>query len=492
MELEQHTPRRAAARRRRTRSRRARTRRRAPARVPAQAAHAVGRGHGQRRRTRRRNARRHREPSRGSRPGAHGRNAAGATPTSDLAWRVGRRHGVAVNGQTFTGPDGVTLRAVDRARHEPGNGVRDRRRRSSTRRSDGVTWTHTSLGRERRGSPTSPRARACSTRSEPARARSRLGRLPAVDVVRRRCALGDDVGAGELHDAGSRRCRSQESDERAGCARCAHTTVVMAKASYSPDTTSADCIGHANYTGRRRLTASQMIDESVVPASEGPRWPRRARRRSRSVRSAHGSVVSTQSVERLRHHRPGTACTSRRRSCATTVATGRTGRCSRADADSSVQDVTATTNGFVHGRAGRRPDGGRSVQLWSSADGRTWTPLAAASRRSTPCRSPVTGSSESNSQTSDVSISNDGGVTWTATHDIAGLPAAVAAAGAAVTPGDTAVDAGPLGYAAVVRPASVSKTSSTSYLCTAATASTWKVTDLATVGAPADGIRRAP
>src|SRR4029077_9303870 len=109
--------------------------------------------------------------------------------------------------------------------------------------------------------------------------------------------------------------------------------------------------------------------------------------------------------------------------------------------DTSVQDVAATSTGFVLVESVQSSTGQNTEQLLSSTDGRTWAPLP-----STPGVDSLSISGDRiigvDSQTSAISVSNDAGATWTTTSNLAAL-----------VPGDgsiqtyaTTPDVGPLGY----------------------------------------------
>jgi hypothetical protein len=167
----------------------------------------------------------------------------------------------------------------------------------------------------------------------------------------------------------------------------------------------------------------------------------------------------------------------------------------------SVQDVAATSKGFVLVESVQSTDGQGAEQLLSSTDGHTWNPLPSAG----PGVDSLSISGDRiigvDSQTSAIFVSNDAGTTWLTTANPAGL-----------TPGSepieadgTTADVGPLGYAVVVRTgrkvaggaaADPGKTPTTlspvatmtdehRYLLYSVDGASWKVTDLAADGAPA-------
>jgi len=163
------------------------------------------------------------------------------------------------------------------------------------------------------------------------------------------------------------------------------------------------------------------------------------------------------------------------------------------------EDVSATTNGFLLSEmtspSPSPSPGSGTVQLLSSTDGRTWTPLGGV-----PAVDTVSMSGDRvigvDSRTSAVYTSNDGGATWSEGTDVADL----AGGAGTVAPYASVVDVGPLGYAVVVQkqtprtdPPSA-KTGGTlapdasathSYLLYSADGNAWKITDLDSVGAPA-------
>jgi hypothetical protein len=170
--------------------------------------------------------------------------------------------------------------------------------------------------------------------------------------------------------------------------------------------------------------------------------------------------------------------------------------------DASGVDVAATSNGFVMVESTAKASGLGSAQIWTSSDGRSWAPLAGQ----VPAFDTVALSGDRivglDNQASKLYVSNDAGATWIAVPDLAGL----IPGNDAIEPYNATAAVGPLGYAAVVRtgsarsaagnsagtPATVAPPSGTgvtehAYLLHSSDGVTWKVTNLADAGAPADG-----
>ena len=131
--------------------------------------------------------------------------------------------------------------------------------------------------------------------------------------------------------------------------------------------------------------------------------------------------------------------------------------------NSSVIDVTATTNGFL--MVEQVPSLPRNhVQLWSSADGRAWTALSGA----VPNFDTVSIAGDRiigvDSGSTSIYVSNDAGATWIATQNVGGL----LPSGTALEVNNTIAAVGPLGYAALVRSGGGGRTEHAT-CCTAAT-----------------------
>jgi hypothetical protein len=145
-----------------------------------------------------------------------------------------------------------------------------------------------------------------------------------------------------------------------------------------------------------------------------------------------------------------------------------------------LQDVAATSHGFVITESVPSADGNSEFeQLVSSPDGRTWTPLG-----SIPPIDSVSISGDrvigTDSKSSTVYTSNDAGETWSEGTALSSLVAGTSSG----QPFAMTIDVGPLGYAIVAQPA---PGPAHSYLLYSVDGNAWKSTDLASVGAPADG-----
>jgi hypothetical protein len=181
--------------------------------------------------------------------------------------------------------------------------------------------------------------------------------------------------------------------------------------------------------------------------------------------------------------------------------------------DAAVDDLAATSNGFVMVETRSNNTGLGSAKIFTSTDGRSWAPLAGQ----VPTFDTVSISGDRligvDNAGSKLYVSDDAGTTWIAVPDLAGL-----------IPGNDAVEAfnttaavGPLGFAAVVRTAGADNgagkssggtTSNTlsspntpntkappsaadvlahTFLLYSGDGVSWKVTNLAATGAPADG-----
>jgi hypothetical protein len=184
--------------------------------------------------------------------------------------------------------------------------------------------------------------------------------------------------------------------------------------------------------------------------------------------------------------------------------------------DATVDNLAATSNGFVMVETKSNATGLGSAEIFTSTDGRSWSPLAGQ----VPAFDTVSISGDKiigvDNAGSKLYVSDDAGTTWIAVPDLAGL-----------IPGNDAVEAfnttaaaGPLGFAAVVRtggadnrggkpsgdttsntlggpntlgspnteaPPSAAEVLAHTFLLHSSDGVSWKVTNLATTGAPADG-----
>jgi hypothetical protein len=157
------------------------------------------------------------------------------------------------------------------------------------------------------------------------------------------------------------------------------------------------------------------------------------------------------------------------------------------DFTTTVLDVTAKSKGFLMAEQGSSTTGLGAVQLWSSSDGRSWSRLAGAVPRFDAVAISGDRIVGTDSVSSSVVVSNDGGSTWIATDNIAAL----LPSGGVLQPfgpiSNGTSDAGPLGYAVVVR--TNGQGGAHTYLLHSGDGATWKVTDLGAEGAPSnDGV----
>ncbi len=395
--------------------------------------------------------------------------AAAQPPAAPLAWKTVDGY-VQFQSPTVTGSDGVTY-ALSTAPGVTGNS-NSPTDLYATR--DGVNWTHTALGSQR-----------IADLSETGGVLYAVSTGPAAQGGYE-LSTSSDNGANWSPSAVPVQFTTPASSvslmkaDALQVAHGAHSTIVIASESYSVDTSSFTA-GHDNYSPVTTADGIQIVDESGC-LSEKMASAVRAQKAAAGLVTTptpcKGTVVSTHSWSELGITDPGAL---QQQEALVSDGGGKWQPVSLpASADTIVQDVAATQNGFVIVEQSTNRSG--AMQLLSSADGRTWTPLGGA-----PAFDSVSISGNRiigvNLQTAGVSVSNDGGVTWTAATNVDGLPG-VAVSGSD-RPTQTDVEAGPLGFAALVN-VSVSNRSE-AYLAYSTDGISWQVTDLASKGAPTDG-----
>jgi len=394
------------------------------------------------------------------------------TPTSDLAWRAVDGT-VLVNGQTFTTAAGVTyaLSTAPGSKPSVDNGTAPQELYSTH---DGVTWTHTSLG-------AAPWVRDL-TESKGVLYAVGTGPGAQAGSVDYRLSTSSDGGAQWDDTSLPIQFTTPKSSVKltlsrsVHVARGAHATVVMAKVSYYADVSGVignDTPYNETSDGVQVLGQQSCLKQTgmtTAPAAgSGPG-------------GCSYQVVSTHPWSDFGITDPAALHQQQ------ALVRDDGGAWSKvdlpSDLNSSVLDVTATTNGFLMAEQTAGANGaGSRVQLWSSPDGRAWTPLTdgvpnfdTASIAGDRVIAVDTGSSS-------VYVSNDAGLTWVGTQNLAAL----LPTGAAIEPYGVISGAGPLGYAVVVRTGTQNHIEHV-YLLHSGDGATWKVTDLGAEGAPANGM----
>jgi hypothetical protein len=402
-------------------------------------------------------------------------------PTPDLAWR-------SVDGTVgydtahFTTSDGVTY-ALSTApgATQSGSGVMPQELYATH---NGIDWTHTSLG-------PAPWVTNLTGRDGVLYA---LGTAPGQRATTYKLSTSSDGGANWDDDTSLPVSFTPPSasvtltpSTSAKVARGAHTTVVIATATYTPDISGA--LGGkawiASDSGGVQIIDAQACklareggidgaatsgDSPCTKATETKPWsdfgisdPAALHQQAAVVRDDGGSWQTVPLASG-----PGTW----------------------------VQDVAATSNGFLMAESDASV-GKVSERLLSSPDGRAWTPLV-----SVPPIDQVSISGDRvigmNSPSGTLYTSNDAGATWSAGTAVSSL------VGGSSSPAPFAMfDVGPLGFAVVAQagaPASPTtvapgdavasdgtKASGPPYLLYSTDGSDWKKTDLAAVGAPSHG-----
>ena len=394
--------------------------------------------------------------------------AASQPPAAPLVWKSVDGY-VQLQSPTVTGSDGVTY-ALSTAPGATGN-ANAPTDLYATR--DGVNWTHTALGSQR-----------IADLSETGGVLYAVSTGPGAQGGYQLSTSSDD-GANwnpssvpvEFTTPASSVPLMKADDLQV--AHGAHSTIVIASESYSVDTSSF-IAGHDNYSPVTTADGIQILDESGCIGEKMASAVRAQKAAAGLVTTptpCKGTVVSTHSWSELGITDPAAL---QQQEALVSDNGGKWQPVSvPAGADMMLQDVAATQNGFVVVEQSTNRSGG--VQLLSSTDGHSWAPLAG-----TPAFDNVSISGNRiigvNSETSDVSVSNDGGVTWTAATNVGGL-SGIAPSGTGRAP-QTDVEAGPLGFAALVN-VNVSNTASKAYVAYSTDGISWQVTDLASQGAPA-------
>jgi hypothetical protein len=390
-------------------------------------------------------------------------------PTSDLVWRSVDGT-VLVTGAEFTTPAGITYALSTAPGSKPSidNGTAPQELYATR---DGVTWTHESLGAkpwivdltESKGVlyavGTGPGAQTGSfdynlATSTDNGARWSVDRIP-VDFTPPKSTV-------PLTESRS-----------VHLARGAHTTVAMAKVSYWPDVSKV--IGDAPYTAT--AAGVQILGKADCLKMTAP-----------TVAPVRGSAPEgcKQAVESTRPWTDFGISDPAALHQQQALVRDDGGDWTKADvpaaSDSWVQDVSATTNGFLMVEQVPGTDRVGDVQLWSSTDGRAWAPLSGAVPKFDNVSIAGDRVIGGDASSSNIYVSNDAGATWIVTGNVGGL----LPSGTALEPNTMTVDAGPLGYAVLVRSGGEGRTEH-SYLLHSSDGATWKVTDLAAAGAPANG-----
>ncbi len=389
-----------------------------------------------------------------------------APPTSDLAWRTVDGT-VLIQGRQFTSSDGVTYALSTAPGTRPlagGAGGSGPQELYATR--DGVSWTHTSLG------PNPWVADIAESKGVLYAVGTGPGAQAGATVYR--LSTSTDSGAHWNDGSVPVEFKTPESTvpialaTRVMVARGLHTTVVMAKASYWPNLSSV--LGsEANYNAT--VDGVQILDTSSCKQTDGPTCVYR--------------VVSTRPWSDFGISDPAAL---HQQEAFVRDDGGSWQRVSLpTDSTTTVLDVTATSNGFLMAEQETLTPGLGTVRLWSSSDGRSWSRLAGAVPRFDAVAISGDRIVGTDSVSSSVVVSNDGGATWIATDNIAAL---LPSGGALQTFGPISngtSDAGPLGYAVIVR--TNGQGGAHTYLLHSGDGATWKVTDLGAEGAPSnDGV----
>jgi hypothetical protein len=261
-------------------------------------------------------------------------------------------------------------------------------------------------------------------------------------------------------------------------ARGAHATVVVAEAYYNMNLAKALGVTGQNLGVETNAAGAQVVDYSAcnakVPSATGSIRAKKA--------NCEPTVVSTHPWSEFGITDPGAL---HQQIAVVRDDGGSWDPVPLQIADgATVSDVTATSTGFlmveqVEPASGAGP--AITTKLLASTDGRSWSPLATAvpSAYSLAIAGDrIIGGDATNSN---LYVSSDAGATWIKSQDLADV------LGVSSSKIDNMnVDAGPLGFAAVVM-TDVDGKSPHSFLLRSADGATWDVTDLATVGAPAGG-----
>lgn len=396
-----------------------------------------------------------------------------SAPGADLAWRTVAGT-VSMGAPRFTSADGVTY-ALSTAPGSTTTADAPPQELYATR--DGVTWTHASLGAK-------PWVAGLAESN---------GVLYAVGTGPGAQAGSVDYKLSTSSDGGSQWDDTAvpveftklsagvkaTSSVRTLVARGAHSTVVIANQSYYVNV--ASVLGQTtNYnetaTGVQILDMGNCkLDKRAAQAAANP-----AEKPGKAPVACTPKVASTRPWSDFGVTDPSTLHQERalvRPDGGTwqpvTVPVG---------ADSTLLGVTATSHGFLMSEQGSgAPTNVAVVKLLSSTDGRTWSPLASAVPRFDQVAISGDRIVGTDSATNSLYVSSDAGATWIPSQNLAGL----LAAGARIQPDGVSADAGPLGFAALVRVDGANH-SVHSFLINSSDGATWKVSDLNALGMPTD------
>ncbi len=410
-----------------------------------------------------------------TRPAGHGRvQSQPPAPTVDLAWRsvagtvsFPTTHFTAANGVTYalsTAP-GVQPDSTD----APVQGL------YATH--DGVTWTNPSLGATRVAALAENKGVLYSVSTGPAVAGSSGYQLATSTNG------GTNWGSESVPVSFTAPAANVPLTVSNGVqvASQGDTTVVMAEASYAADFAKALDLG-PQQSAQQTATGVKVVDSSgcAIVGTSGAIGKAIAAPPKRPAVGCEPTVVATHPFSDFGitnpaglHQQEALVRTGNGAWQNTLVPIG---------TDSQVTDLTATSTGFLmEEKTWSDAPGLGTTQLLSSTDGRTWAPLATAVPAAESYAIAGDRIIAANNDGSAISTSTDAGATWLPTDGVAGL----LPAGAKLTQYGAEVDAGPLGFAAIVSTGSAD--SPHRYLLHSSDGTSWKVTDLATVGAPAKG-----
>jgi hypothetical protein len=392
-------------------------------------------------------------------------------PAPDLAWRTVDGT-VLVNGPEFTSASGVTYALSTAPGSKPNNsGIAEPQELYTS--NDGVAWTHASLG------ATPWVADLAESNGVLYAVGTGPGSAGSIDY---NVATSSDNGAHwretplPVDFTPPHASVPLTASRTVHIARGAHTTVAMANVNYWPDVTEvigADTAYTATAAGVEILGKASCLKRTPITeqAASGA-----------NSDPCQQAVTSTRPWSDFGVTDP--SALHQQQALVQDDGGSWTKVDLPSDADAWVQDVTATSNGFLMVKqvSLQTASGGRSeTQLWSSSDGRSWARLASA----VPPIDSVSISGDrivgSDSTTRAIYASGDAGATWTATEDVRAL----LPSGSVVEPGMVSAYAGPLGYVAVITTGKDNPEGT--YLLNSNRGTAWKVTDLGAVGAPAKG-----
>ena len=392
-------------------------------------------------------------------------------PTPDLAWRT-------VDGTVltafshFTTADGVTYALSTAPAGQPGNGNSVANTLYATH--DGITWTNTPLGTDARGDVAESK-----------------GVLYAVSTGTASNGGSTDYTLATSSNGGAKWDDTPVPVElktpaanvpltvatRSQVARGEHTTVVMVEASYYADVSKALNLTDAEFAnptpegvqvmGQATCRSTGTMTKVTIAPDSG----------TNPATKCEPQVLATHAWSEFGVTDPAALHQQQ------AIVHDDGGSWQRVDVPiangATVEDVTATSSGFLMAEQNWSGSNGPSSSLLSSSDGRTWSQLT----NPLPSATSVAIAGDRVVLTDDrggqMAVSNDGGGTWSPTTSFASL--VPDAATNAV--GSSAADAGPLGYAVTVM-TGIGTADQKTYLLDSADGVTWKTTDLADVGAP--------